>query len=445
MIKKVDYDLFPHKGKKDAKRHRDKVKDAIKKNIADIIAEEPIITRKGKRTVKIPIRGLKSYKFIFDRGKGGGAGIGQGKGKPGDVIGRSGGKRGKGKGAGDEPGVDYFETEIDIEELIEMMLEDLGLPNLQKKGTQEILVPKGFVYDSVEKVGPIVRLDKKRTLKEAIKKNKIFIRRLVEETKKSYQECETAFLLAKGDYEKALEILKSKKNLIVNVDKKKIFIFDEDLRFRTVKEDFDQESNAVVFAMIDSSGSMYAMKKYLARSLFFWLVEFLRKIYKKVEIRFISHDFGAKLVEEEDFFRKGESGGTFCGSAYELAKKLIEKEYDPKRWNIYAFHFSDGDDFYPQRSTDLLKDLIEMGINMFGYAEIKPESGDSLSLFGASPTLLSLFCSRFHLEKDEGTEVEIYTNSKKERYLFLASVIHGKTDLWPVIKEFLDKNKWERR
>lgn len=435
MIKKVNYDLFPHKGKKDAKRHRDKVKDAIKKNIADIIAEEAIITKKGSKILKVPIKGMKSYKFIFDRGKGGGVGIGQGKGKSGDVIDGLGEK--KVKGAGKEPGIDYFETEIDIEELIQMMLEDLGLPNLQQKDTKQIPVLKGFALDTIEKVGPMVRLDKKRTFKEAIKRSKLLIKQLAEETHKPIDECEMALSMAAGDFNKALEILKSGK--IIFVDKKRIvFISDEDLRFRAVKEDFDQESNAVIFAIMDSSGSMHTMKKYLARSLFFWMIEFLRKIYKVVEIRFICHDIEAKLVGEEDFFKKGESGGTFGGSAYKLAKKLIDEEYNPAKWNIYVFHFSDGDDFWPETTVDLAEELINKGINMFGYAEIKTEE-DTFSLFGDSDkNLLSLFCEKFDLEK-LSTNIEIYV--AKENFLFLGAVIRDKSDIWPVIQEFLNKNR----
>ena len=90
---------------------------------------------------------------------------------------------------------------------------------------------------------------------------------------------------------------------------------------------------------------MDVTKKYFARSFFFWMVSFLRTLYEHVEIRFIAHTTEAKLVDEQEFFHKGESGGTSCASAYELAVKLIDTEYPTSRWNVYPFHFSDGEDW----------------------------------------------------------------------------------------------------
>src|SRR3990170_1113710 len=153
-IKKQDWGLS-QRGLKDAARHREKMRESIQKNIADIISDASIITRKKGQIVKVPIRGLKSYQFVFKRESSGGTGLGQGKGEEGDVIGRQPVQDGQPGQAGDEPGVDYLETEIDIEELIEMMLEDLGLHNLKKKAFVETAIPKGWRYDSIEKSGII--------------------------------------------------------------------------------------------------------------------------------------------------------------------------------------------------------------------------------------------------------------------------------------------------
>src|SRR3989338_7033450 len=113
------------RGKLDAKRHREKQKEVIKRNLRDIISEESIITGKRDKVVKIPIKGIDIPSFRRGRGNSGG-GIGSGDGKPGDII-----KRRKldpnGKGPpGNEPGVDYIETEVEIAELIELMMEDFG-------------------------------------------------------------------------------------------------------------------------------------------------------------------------------------------------------------------------------------------------------------------------------------------------------------------------------
>lgn len=120
-------------------------------------------------------------------------------------------------------------------------------------------------------------------------------------------------------------------------------IYRDDLRFKTWNEEIRHESKAIIIAMLDTSGSMGKWEKYMARSFFFWMTRFLRTKYESVEIEFIAHHTEAKVVDEEHFFTKGESGGTICSSAYELCLQRIEDHYDPKVYNIYPFHFSDGD------------------------------------------------------------------------------------------------------
>ncbi len=141
-IKKQEWGLS-QRGLKDAARHREKVKESIQKNIADIISDASIITRKRGQIIKVPIRGLKSYRFIYKQESSGGTGVGQGEGEKGDIIGRQPVHDGPPGQAGDQPGIDFLETEIEVEELIEMMLKDLGLPNLKKKVFTEMAIPKG--------------------------------------------------------------------------------------------------------------------------------------------------------------------------------------------------------------------------------------------------------------------------------------------------------------
>ncbi|MCA1596320.1 MAG: DUF444 family protein [Chloroflexi bacterium] len=146
---------------------------------------------------------------------------------------------------------------------------------------------------------------------------------------------------------------------------------NEDLRFKTWEPDIRFESNAVVLAMMDVSGSMGAFEKYIARSFYFWMVRFLRTRYQNVQIVFISHHSEAREVTEEEFFNKGESGGTRVSSAYQLALDIIGERFPTADWNIYPFHFSDGDN----QSSDnelclrLARDLTAK-CNLFGYGEI---------------------------------------------------------------------------
>jgi uncharacterized sporulation protein YeaH/YhbH (DUF444 family) len=164
------------RGKKDARRHREKQREAIRKQLPEIISEESIITRGRGKTVRVPIRSINIPHFRpgsrqKEGSKGqagaGGVGIGQGSSRPGDVIGRRPAPNpGPGGGeAGDEAGQEYIESEIELEELISMMLEDLGLPRLEKKEVAELEVVLGFQIRGIKKSGPKPLLDPKPKLR----------------------------------------------------------------------------------------------------------------------------------------------------------------------------------------------------------------------------------------------------------------------------------------
>lgn len=429
-IKKQDWELS-QRGLKDAARHREKIREALQKNIADIISDASIITRKKGQIVKVPIRGLKSYRFIYQREDSGGTGVGQGEGQPGDIIGRQPMPDGHPGQPGEQPGIDYLETEIDIEELIEMMLKDLGLPNLKNKAAQETAVPKGWKFESIEKHGPAVHLDKKRTMKEAVRRTTAFVGELMRRTGKPEKDCQKALALARGDLAGAEKILLDGATLEETAQS--LPLYSEDLRYRTLGKEMEYHSNAVVLAMMDVSGSMGTMKKYLARSFFFWLVEFLKQKYHHVQIRFIAHTTEAKLVDEHEFFHKGESGGTFCYSAYELALHLIETEYNPVRWNIYPFHFSDGEDFEPVKTVVSAKKLLQTGVNMLGYGEIQTDTYGSSRLMDAFNQELSL--TRNH---SPAIDFEFFTGIHRA-VPFLGVVLKDRSHVYLALKEFLKK------
>lgn len=330
IVSREDWSLH-RKGYQDQLRHHEKVKEAIKKNLPDLVSEESIILSNGKDVVKIPIRSLDEYRFRYNYNKSKQVGQGDGDSKVGDVIAREGGPAqgpGKGKEAGDQPGDDYYEAEISVEELEEMLFAEMELPNLEQKEQQQIVVEK-IEFNDIRKKGLMGNIDKKRTILEAIKRN-----------------------IMEG---------KTKLEKITN----------DDLRFKTWEDVVKPESNALVIAMMDTSGSMGVFEKYIARSFFFWMTRFLRTKYKTVEIVFIAHHTEAKEVSEEHFFSKGESGGTICSSAYRKALEIIDTRYPPSRYNIYPFHFSDGDNLTSdnERCVRLVKQLIERS-NMFGYGEV---------------------------------------------------------------------------
>jgi sporulation protein YhbH len=331
-VSKENWSLH-RKGYQDQQRHMDKIKEAIKDNLPDLISEESIVTSDGRNIVKIPIRSLDEYKIRYNHEKTKHVGQGDGDSEVGDVISRdpNGGQgdgAGKGKEAGDQPGVDYYEAEVSLADIEGVLFQELELPHLKEKEQHEIKTSH-IEFNDVRKKGLMGNIDKKRTILSALKRN-------ATEGKASIAP-----------------------------------IHNDDVRFKTWNDVMRQESNAVVLAMMDTSGSMGRFEKYISRSFFFWMTRFLRSKYESVEIAFIAHHTKAKEVTEEEFFSKGESGGTICSSAYEKALELIDKRYPPSRYNIYPFHFSDGDNLTSDNEKCLkLVDEIMQVTNMFGYGEV---------------------------------------------------------------------------
>jgi len=368
----------------DRQRHRQKVREAVRENIADLIAEESIIGKNKDRVIKVPIRGVKEYRFIYGENA---SGVGQGDGnsEKGQVIGKTDGT-GQGQGedkAGDQPGVDYYETDVTLEELIEIMFEDLELPDMERKILREVMSDRISKRKGFRKAGIRIRLDKKRTVKSRIK------RRLASTRQDDDQTEEERFPFRK-----------------------------EDLVYRHLVEDVRPESNAAVLCIMDTSGSMDTLKKYLARSFFFMLYQFVCTKYRNVEIAFIAHHTEGKEVTEEEFFYKGESGGTFISSGYTKALEVIQARYHPSLWNLYAFHCSDGDNFDSDNPAALkaAQELCEL-CNLFGYGEIKPLG------------------SRYY----ESSMLNIFRRLEADN--FQTVLIERKEDIWPSFKTFMSKER----
>jgi uncharacterized protein len=379
-IQRNDWSL-QRKGIIDQERHKERIKDAIKKNLGSIVSNEAIILSNGRKTVKVPMRALDEYKFRFDYRKRKHVGQGDGKTKIGDVIGRE-NQQGQGQGAGEggnNPGQDYYEAEVDIDEIAALIFEDLQLPYLEEKSKAAIL-SKTTKFTEIRRVGALSNLDKRRTVMENIRRQ------------------------ARDQGEAKLGKIKK-----------------EDLRFKSWEEEVRYESNAVVMAMMDISGSMGEFKKYIARSFFFWMVRFLRTKYDNVKIIFISHHTEAKEVSEEQFFTQGESGGTVVSSAYKLALDIIHERYNPRDWNVYPFHFSDGDNYYSDNEDAVkLADVLIETCNLFGYGEIGEEG--MASYRRSSGALLSIFNDRL-----------------KNQDRFIGVRIDDKEDVYPALKQFFGK------
>ncbi|HEV2170814.1 MAG TPA: DUF444 family protein, partial [Candidatus Binatus sp.] len=407
---------------------------SIRENIADIIAEESIIGKDKDRVIKVPLRGIKEYRFVFGDNSPG-ASQGDGDTRPGQVVGKT-GKEGQGEDrAGDRPGVDYYETDVTLEELIEIMFEDLELPNLERRALREIQSDFSSKRKGYRKVGIRIRLDKRRTAKQrvirmlAAEKRNDAIARALKESKADREDGADAggegaldeIALEEGTLDGAPldeEALAPSTGATFQRVRRRFPFHQDDLRYKHVEVDTREESNAAVICIMDTSGSMDTMKKYLARSFFFLLYQFISTRYRNVEIVFIAHHTEASEVTEEEFFHKGESGGTFISSGYAKALEIVAERYHPSLWNLYAFHCSDGDNFDSDNPAALkaAEELAEI-CNLFGYGEIKPLG------------------SRYY----ESSMLNVFRRIQAPN--FHTVLIERKEDIWPSFKAFLAKDR----
>lgn len=368
----------------DRRRHRQLVEQSIKKNIGQIIAEESIIGQSGSKKIKIPIRSLKEYQFSYGKNKPG-VGTGTGDEQRGDVIGHN-NQTGKGlgnQGAGNDPGEDIYETEITLEELINYLFEDLDLPFMERKRIAELETISKQKPSGYRRNGPPPHLAKKKAVMEKIKRRQSAKRNEAEIVPTEAPE---------------------------NEGEERFPFREEDLRYRRIREERTPESNAVVICIMDTSGSMDQTKKYLARSFYFLLYQFIRLKYVNVELVFIAHTTEAAVVTEDEFFHKGESGGTFISSGYEKALQIIETQYPPSLWNIYTFHCSDGDNWDEDnaKTLELAEKLCQI-CNLFGYGEI---------MTGTS-TIRRLFQNSINAQN------------------FALVTINSREDIWPALRDML--------
>lgn len=329
MISRID---------KDHSRFREIVRGKIRQNLRKYISRGDLMSRKGKDTVSIPMPQIDIPRFTLGGGQQ--SGVGQGEGEPGDPVGGDPQDGGQGAGkAGEGEGEKSLEVEVTLDELAEILGEELGLPRIEPKGTQSLDTKKDR-YVSLRSTGPESLRSFKATFKRALRRQ-----------------------IASGTY---------------IPDKPTIVPVREDRRYRSWRTDPKPQSNAVIVYMMDVSGSMGDEQKEIVRIESFWIDTWLRSQYSGIESRYIIHDATARMVEREVFFRTRESGGTMISSAYKVCAELIEKEFSPESWNIYAFHFSDGDNWSVDDTAtciSLLRDTLLPACNQFGYGQVESPYG----------------------------------------------------------------------
>lgn len=327
--------------KRDHGRFKDIVKGKVRENLKRYISHGEMIGKKGNDKVSIPVPQIDLPRFVFGNKNQGG--VGQGDGNPGDpVSGKQGDEQegpGQGQEAGENEGQHELEVEFAIEELAQMLGEELGLPNIEPKGSREV-TSRSTKYTDIHRVGPQSLRHFKRTYREALKRQ-----------------------IATGIYD-------PKNPVIIPIK--------QDMRYRGWAETPRPQTNAVLIYIMDVSGSMGDEQKDIVRTESFWIDTWLRSQYKGVQRRYIIHDAVAREVDENTFYRTRESGGTLISSAYKLALDLIKKDYPANDWNIYPFHFSDGDN-WSSEDTNLCLDLLATDIlpivNQFSYGQVESRYG----------------------------------------------------------------------
>ncbi|MGD8413675.1 MAG: DUF444 family protein [Candidatus Latescibacterota bacterium] len=327
MVQRIDRDL---------QRFRRIVRGHIKKGLRKYMSTGELVGKKGKNVVSIPIRQIELPTFRHETRKKGG--VGQGEGEPGQPIGAGEGEEGAGE-AGDAPGRHMLEVDVTLDELAEIMAEELELPNIKPKSKRNIEADAGR-YTTIGHTGPESLRHFKRTFKEALKRQ-----------------------IASGAYDR-------KRPVIIPVK--------EDRRYRARKTIRLPETNAVIVYIMDVSGSMGDEQKEIVRNESFWINMWLQTQYKGLETRYIVHDAEAHEVDEHTFFHTRESGGTRISSAYTLCSALIDEQFSPDEWNIYVFHFSDGDNWGGGDTQICLKVLQENllpVVNLFCYGQVASPYG----------------------------------------------------------------------
>lgn len=357
---------------KDHQRFRQIVKGRIRDDLRKFLSKGELIGKEGKHLISIPVHQVELPNFRYGDNSGG---VGIGDGDEGDGLGQG---PGKGSQGGEDPGRHIMEVDLSLDELAEMLGEELGLPRIEPKGRHRISTERDK-YSGIRRIGPEGLRHFKRSYKEALKRQ-----------------------IMLGQYNPARPVIIPEKG---------------DIRYRSWKEVKTPQSNALIIFMMDVSGSMGEEQKELVRLESFWIDTWLRKNYEGIETRYIVHDVHAKEVDKHTFYHLREDGGTRISSAYRTCQQVIQQHYDPNDWNIYLFHFSDGDNSSEADNREcitLIRDSLLPVSNLFGYCQVA-------SAYGS------------------GNFINVVHEHLKTQEKVLTSRVNTKDDIYDSIKTFFGK------
>jgi len=361
----------------DHQRFRQIVKGKIRGDLRKFITRGELIGKEGKHLIAIPVPGIDIPHFRYGDNHGG---IGAGEGQEGQAVGQPGDASGQSNQGGTDPGQHLMEVDVSLEELADILGEELHLPRIEPKGRKQLTTERDK-YSGIRRVGPESLKHFKRTYREALKRQ-----------------------IMLGLYDPA---------------NPRILPIKNDKRFRSWKEVLAPQSNAVIVYMMDVSGSMGDEQKELVRIEAFWIDTWLRRNYKGIESRYIVHDVAAREVDKHTFYHLREDGGTKISSAFKCAQQLLESHYDPNQWNIYLFHFSDGDNCSESDSREccrFLQDKMLPDINLFGYCQVA-------SAYGS------------------GNFINVLHDQLARRENLICNRVNSKEDIYESIRSFFAKGK----
>ncbi len=317
----------------DAGRFRRIVRGQVRQNLRRFVTQGELLGRVGKDRVSIPLPQVRLPRFTFGDNRA--SGVGMGGGEAGQPVA---GEAGAGQ-AGESPGEHVLEVDVELRELAEILGEELRLPRIRPRGKEHVLADVRR-YRSLRRVGPESLRHFKRTFHHALRRN-----------------------LMTGTYDPEHPVVVPER---------------ADRRYRSWRVTEVPQSNAAVIYMMDVSGSMGSEQKEIVRIEAFWIDTWIRSQYRNIEVRYIVHDAAAREVDRHAFFHLRESGGTKISSAYELCHRIVEERYSPMEWNVYPFHFSDGDNWSggdTRYCLQLLKEKLLPRVNVFCYGQVKSAYG----------------------------------------------------------------------
>jgi uncharacterized sporulation protein YeaH/YhbH (DUF444 family) len=353
-------------------------KSQIKKAVTEAVNKRGITDIAKGEKISIPSKDLLEPRF--EPGNGGqvervfpGNDVFQ----KGDTIKRQAQGQGQGSGDGEASpegeGIDPFVFELNRDEFLEIFFDDLELPDLAQKELSK-MIDWQTARAGVVKSGTPTNINIVRSMRQATGRRLALGGPLRKELKDLEQELEkTKSEEKKSSIQKRIEIIHRK---LGNIP----FIDTMDLRYNHFTKIQRPSTQAVMFCLMDVSGSMDEPKKEIAKRFFILLYLFLTKNYEHIDLVFIRHHTAAKEVDEQEFFYSRETGGTVVSSALEMLNQLIQTRYSSQAWNIYVAQASDGDNWNADSPYcgKLLSEKILPIVQYFAYVEIMPRHHQSL-------------------------------------------------------------------